>query len=259
MAIFLIALLSVAVGRTKQAENTVYTSVPHISKGLAVSEPRVITDSVLERFRNDSEFDYSKEAQKGLSWSDLFQRWLLELLEDIFSSKGVRGAWGITKYILIAAAALAIIFLFSKTGIRSLFSRSDTVSSSKGTITENIHEIDFSASIAEAVSDGDYVRAVSLLYLQTLKYLADAEIIAWSPEKTNRDYEREISKNAPQSKEDFIFLTNIFERVCYGKYNVTSREYKQISDGFENYFVIYALEKEVDSRRKIFGRKDSAE
>jgi hypothetical protein len=257
-AVCFIALMQQVAGQPVAITSTA-DSAAYIYSDSALPKLRTISDSSLEYFRNNPGFDYSRDAQKGLSWSDLLQRWLLELFDDIFSSKGVRGAWETGKYILMAVAVAAIIFLFSKTGVRSLFIRSSGVISAPGITTENIHEIDFSAFIAEAVAAGNFARAVRLLYLQTLKQLADAELVVWKPEKTNRDYEREIRKTAPQSSEKFIFLTDIFERICYGKQSVTSQEYKQISAVFENYFTILRLGKDIDVRHKIFGKKEPAE
>ncbi len=198
---------------------------------------RAMPDSALAAFRDNPEFDYSKDVQQGTSWWALLKRWFWELVNDLFSQKGVKQALSIAEKLLIAGAIIALVLFFSKTGVRSLFSRRVAVAPDFEVISENIHELDFAAQIDEAVRTGDYRRAVRMYYLRMLKQLTDAGAITWSPEKTNRDYARELRRNAPAVAEDFVRLTMIFERVRYGKYNVNLPEYSRLAPEFEAFSV----------------------
>lgn len=200
--------------------------------------PRTASDSALAVFRNDPTFDYRTEVQQGVSWWELFKRWFWGWVNDLFSQKGFREAWGIAEKLLIAGAIIALVLFLSKTGVRSLFSRSVAVANDFDIVTENIHELDFSVLIDEAVRAGDFRRAVRLHYLRILKSLTDAGVITWSPEKTNRDYTREIRRNAGALAEEFIRLTLIFEQVRYGKYVVHLPEYSRLAPEFEAFLAV---------------------
>jgi hypothetical protein len=68
------------------------------------------------------------------------------------------------------------------------------------------------------------------LYLQSLKQLADRELIIFSPDKTNNRYVKELSGNGYQ--QEFAFLTNSYEYVWYGKFALDPSRYKTLKGQF---------------------------
>lgn len=219
-------------------EGTPESRIPPYMIDTSAITLRATPDSALAIFRNDPIFDYRKEVQQGISWWQLFKRWFWELVNELFSQKGFQQAWSIAEKLLIAGAIIALLLFFSKTGVRSLFSRSIAVTPNFDAIIENIHELDFTALINDAVRAGDFRRAVRLHYLRVLKSLTDAGVITWSPEKTNRDYTRELRRNAGSLAEEFIRLTLIFEQVRYGKYVVRLPEYSRLAPEFDGFSAV---------------------
>ena len=62
------------------------------------------------------------------------------------------------------------------------------------------------------------------LYLATLAYLSEKELIIIELYKSNRDYEHELYRRAHEKKDlltAFSKTVMIFDRVWYGMYNIT--------------------------------------
>jgi hypothetical protein len=67
-------------------------------------------------------------------------------------------------------------------------------------LEENIHEINFPEAILKLEKQHDYRSAIRYHFLQALKKLSDKNLITWNPEKTNRDYLREIEKQSIEGR-----------------------------------------------------------
>jgi hypothetical protein len=93
--------------------------------------------------------------------------------------------------------------------------------------------IDFAARLDAAVADGEYRRAVRLLYQQALQRLDRAGAIAWRPSKTNRTYVHEVDADL---RPEFETLTRLFERVWYGGTAVDGRRFGQVRARFESFW-----------------------
>lgn len=95
---------------------------------------------------------------------------------------------------------------------------------------EDIHIIDFEASIESAESDGRYRDAVRLQYLKTLKLLTDAGRIQWKQDKTNASYASELA--GTELADSFDALTYIYDCTWYGDMPVSGDAYTKIKPGF---------------------------
>ena len=84
--------------------------------------------------------------------------------------------------------------------------------------------------IHEAEANKDFNLAIRYLYLQSLKKLADADLIIFSPEKTNNLYVQEMSSHEYQS--EFAFLTRQYEFTWYGKFKVNNIWYEELKSRF---------------------------
>jgi hypothetical protein len=76
----------------------------------------------------------------------------------------------------------------------------------------------------EAMAQGDLRRALRALYLASLAYLAEQQLIAIARFKSNRDYELELRRRA-RARPDLLaaFTQNVavFDRIWYGMHDVT--------------------------------------
>ncbi len=86
---------------------------------------------------------------------------------------------------------------------------------------ESLNEYsEYNVLIHEAESKNDFNLSIRYLYLQSLKKLADHELIIFSPDKTNNKYVQELSGNSYQ--QEFASLTHNYEYVWYGRFQLSN-------------------------------------
>jgi hypothetical protein len=131
-------------------------------------------------------------------------------------------------WVVIIAVILFFVFKVTKMNRLALFKGESKSGSSYNITSEDIHSIPFDEAINEALNSGNYRLAIRLLYLQNLKLLADKNLIAWQPNKTNTDYCSEITHES--SKQVFRHVTNIFEYAWYGSHTVTRNDFTDMKE-----------------------------
>ncbi len=194
---------------------------------------RLPSQDRLDDYRNDRDYQYGQDTAPPENPLAKFWYWLMRQFADFFVSKSFDSFW---QYVILAVvAALAGWLLWKAEFIKGLF-----VAQSKNqdgldyeTLTENIHELNFAELLENARSQHNYRLAVRYLYLQTLKKMADAELISWQPNKTNRMYVNELSANATRS--DFENITRQFEYVWYGERSIVESEFVEIQNEFNDF------------------------
>ena len=204
-------------------------------------KPRAFNATQLRNLRLNRDYQYGEVAPD--SSANLFVRllrWFFEHLRTILSVQryGAAGQY----LVLICIAALAIWLLYKADVLSYVFTwaKPRAVTTPYDVLDENIHVIDFSQRIADAVAQRNYRMAVRLLYLQSLKRLTDAGRIAWQADKTNRQYVYELAANVPANsptRAEFEALTTQFEYVWYGNFSVDDVRYERIrqqSQAFDN-------------------------
>ncbi len=93
-------------------------------------------------------------------------------------------------------------------------------------IEENLHEAELNDPIRRAIAAGDYPLAVRLYYLAMLKELSVRNHIRWKRDKTNGAYLRELAGSPLFGTMQEVTL--IFERVWYGKVELTPSDFQQL-------------------------------
>lgn len=106
-------------------------------------------------------------------------------------------------------------------------------------VEQYIHETDLRQFLQEALNQQNYPLAVRLYYLQVIKNLSVKKAIDWSPEKTNRDYQRELSvhPHAPAFRE----ATLVYERVWYGNQVLDAVQFKALQPDLERLVAATAI------------------
>jgi hypothetical protein len=80
----------------------------------------------------------------------------------------------------------------------------------------------------ELTIKGEIRLAMRALYLATLAYLAENEMITIEIYKSNREYEQELNRRAHEREELCILFSkslNLFERVWYGMYRISRADF----------------------------------
>ena len=176
------------------------------------------------------EYDYTSSEPKQSIWDEISQT-INNILESIFGKANPNVPYQYLENIIkiIAVVIIGVIlyflikFLLNKRGNLFFSKKNKNVNIETNEIQENIHEIDFSLSIAHYEKTKDFRWAVRHQFLYVLKQLTDLKLIDWNPEKTNRDYIAEIQN--PSLREEFKELVNIFDNVWYGEFDITEKYY----------------------------------
>ncbi|MDQ8003749.1 MAG: DUF4129 domain-containing protein [Pedobacter sp.] len=205
------------------------------------TQVREFDNQTIQEYKADKEFQYGDEEPKGLNWWQRFWRNFWSWLDRLFGERNPTNTkptiWPLVlKYTTIVICIGLIVFaIFKLTGVdlKFLTGKSKAVDVPYDESLENIHEISFDDEIENTLRNGNYRLAVRLLYLQTLKHLSDKGVIDWLPNKTNLAYVKEVQKEA--GFDDFANLTNQFEYIWYGDFNIDKVTFGEIQQSFQQF------------------------
>ena len=186
----------------------------------------------LRGLQTDRDYQYGRDSPPPENPFARFLQWLWRKVGAFLSSKAYQNVW---QYVVLALIAGVVIYLLMKAEVLGFLfpRRAQSNQLAYENETENIHAIDFDLAIDEAVSQRNYRLAVRMLYLQTLKRLADADRIQYTPEKTNRQYVYELV-NSPLHI-TFDALTRQFDYVWYGDSPVDQDRFGMIRQAFQSF------------------------
>ena len=179
----------------------------------------------------------SKDYQYGVQESQVLDTWWRKLLRrffnwfgNLFTGVGNPTFWKIAAYVFIASVVVYITLKLMGVDFAGLYRKKSNNEIPYETLGENIHAIDFTESIAEAITQKNYRLAVRLYYLKALKELTDREMIDWRINKTNRSYVYEL--NSPTLRPNFEQITLQFEYAWYGDFPVDEEQFTNIKNQF---------------------------
>lgn len=184
-------------------------------------------DSLLKKKKNDLRIDtISIDENSGRSKSKTISN-------SSSSSPGILNSIPVKIFFwLIAIFFIGFILyrLFFRGGMFTRASRESYVEESVEE-PEKLNEYSaYNNLIIEAESKNDFNLAVRYLFLQSLKKLSDAELIRFSPDKTNKMYVQELDDKSYQF--DFASLTLNYEYIWYGKFAIKQDRYQKLKDDF---------------------------
>ena len=183
----------------------------------------------IAKYQADSRYDYLSQIEMpDYSWFELILKWFNRLFNAIFGGKfGENVTTPILIIIFILILLTTIYFLYKKRP--ELFMRSKKTIPIPYTLEEeNIHQINFDTEIDSALQGHDYRLAIRLLYLQTLRFLSDNNLIDWQIHKTPTEYLYEITNN--EMKQPFRLITNHFLHIRYGNFQASCKLFETIRD-----------------------------
>ena len=214
--------------RAAQKTDNEYAA-PNDRTPVAIRQP---DSAQLTTIHDDRAYRYGNDLPPTASPWDRFLAWFWSTVEELFRSKAYRNAG---QYLLMATIAGGVVWLLYKAEfLGNLFpNRAKQAPLGYNTLDDNIHEINFTDRINQAVEARHYRLAVRLLYLQSLKSLADAGLIRWQADKTNRQYALELMGNPKRLP--FEQLTTQFEYVWYGDFPVDEARFGLIRQQFNQF------------------------
>ncbi len=201
-----------------------------VSYDSADVQQRSITSSSLDKYKNDKDFQYEKEQVELPSLWDRFWMWFWSKYDDIMGTAAGRATMNFIYWLAGLGAVSFFVYRVMRMNKVALFINPSLSSNAFTIQDENIHDISFEAAIEEALQQDNFRLAVRLQYLKTLKILADKNLIAWLPNKTNTDYLRELNGSVLQ--QSFKKNTWLFEYAWYGNLAVTAENYEEMEEQF---------------------------
>jgi hypothetical protein len=188
----------------------------------------------INEYKSHPDFQYEPLAAPSRTFWDRFWEWFWQKAEDLLG-KGKTGM--VLKYLLVAAViGVSVFFVLKLSGMsgEGLFGKSGKRAGPDYSVfEENIHTINFDQAIQQAIEDRNYRFAIRLLYLQSLKNLADRELISWQINKTNIAYVQELKGHAYE--EDFRYLTAQFEFHWYGEASAGETGFHTVKAQFDRF------------------------
>lgn len=206
-----------------QTENTVYS--------------RKFKENIPSRYKGE-DFNYETIKPRESFWDRLMRkidRFLNSILGSNLNSSFSLGKLLLRIFVIILAGFVIyfiIRFLIGK-NIGFFGKKNSNTEIKDEDLHENIHEINFSDTIAQFENSGEYRLAVRYQFLLILKKLSDKKVISWNPEKTNKEYSYEI-KDA-NLKTQFSDLALIFDYIWYGEFGVDHNSYLKFKEQFQSF------------------------
>ena len=192
---------------------------------------RSLPAASLQKYRNDEDFNYKRRQGQGISLWERFWLWVYQALSRV----GNNSFWSaFLKLLLWGLCIFAFVYAILKfTGMSGigLFAANKKAGGLDYAVTEDdVYAINFPEAIADAVGKKNFRLAIRLLYLQTLRTLADRELISWKLNKTNDVYAQELAGS--NFYNDFTWLTRIYDYAWYGDFSVQEEQFTEAQQHF---------------------------
>jgi len=192
---------------------------------------RSFPDSNIKVYAADEEFNYSVQRSKSDSMWDRFWYWVYRNIAKMQANKYLGRFFELLLWIFCIGAFVYAGFKLTGMNSTALFSGDKKNDQLDYMLEEdNIYGINFSEAIQIAINERNFRLATRLLYLQSLRKLADAELITWKINKTNDVYLHELASSSYH--ESFGFLTKAYEYAWYGEMPLNEALFKNIHQQF---------------------------
>ena len=196
---------------------------------------RSVPDTTLARLKSQKEFEYANDPEY----------WIKEKKKER-SSKGIDNfiewTFGSSVIKILMYIFLGLIILY--TLYRIIDNNNLFYNSSKRTIknmSEDAVEMEddnLDEKIRMAIADKDHRKAVRYLYFKTLRQLDQRGWIRYHAQATNYDYIIQVG-SYPVSG-DFKFLTQVYEYVWYGGFELTEEQFGIVYSNFQKVYKVTA-------------------
>lgn len=188
----------------------------------------------LSDLKSDSSLQYKEPPTIAESLWDRLMLWLRQLFASLFQN-AITTDWGrVFAYVVGILVIIIIMMMILKVNAFKIFYSGQGANlMAHSILDENIHEMDFDKLIQEAVAQGDYRKAIRLLFLNSLKMLADKNFIHWEQGKTNHDYLTELK--TPDLKAGFNELNFYFEYAWYGNFTINHEMFLKVQHVFSDW------------------------
>lgn len=192
---------------------------------------RSVPDSTVARMKKEKEFAYANDAAYWIKEKKkVYRRSFWDYVFEFFASDTIR----VIFYILLTA--FIIFVLYRIIVVNDLFIFYSSKKNKKVFEETGLTELDpevIDQKIQEAINQKKYNAAVRFLYLKTLYILDDKRAIQFHAQATNNEYLSQMSKH--KMNQEFRFLTQVYEYVWYGKFELSEQQFSLVHHNFKNF------------------------
>lgn len=190
-------------------------------------------DSV-KKLQRQKDFAYVKNLDSLLkAWQDEYEK-TQKQPEPVETEPAGEGFPVFTMLLWIIAIGVVLFIIYrlflSERGLFAAPTRNKTLQVEEEAVADEEY---LERQLKEAIRKGNHRLAIRYLYLQTLSKLADKGWLQLSPDKTNYQYVRELSK--PQHRNDFARITLHYEYAWYGDFVIEEEIFKPVKLEFEQF------------------------
>ena len=201
---------------------------------------RPLPDSTVQQLKNSKDFWYIpaiEKLEKRIKDDPAFRDSLLKAAnKEITNEEGTftQQPWfkKLLWFIIISIFIAAIIYFLVQNKI-NLFAKQSLARTTE-TFGDNengdIFQLQYSELLRRAEHEGNYRSAVRLLYLQTVKLLAETGHIQYQQDYTNLQFVQQLSKSSLYA--NFFTVTRHYEFVWYGKIEISKALYEKVKNDF---------------------------
>ncbi|MFN3875203.1 MAG: DUF4129 domain-containing protein [Flavobacteriales bacterium] len=175
-------------------------------------------------------YDYDRDLRRAPSWWELLKDWILRRLERMLGSSAGSFVVKNLAYIIAVIAVAAAIVIIRRNGLSAAFHGAPRSAAQVIAEEEDIRALDLPALIREAEAAGNLRQAIRLRYLQVLRRLVEQGLLEWRPDRTDRDYLRQLRD--PALRERFAHAALVFQWVWYGHAEVDGERYHGLIQPF---------------------------
>lgn len=202
--------------------------------------PLSFNKTTIGDFKNKKEYDYQEVAAADNWWTQ-FKTWMGRvwtefwtwLFGDFKGNTFLTIIIEVLPYLIIGVIMGFIIWIFYKINPGAfLFRKIENPTIVFSEEEDIIRNSDIEELIEQALTQKDYRLAVRYYYLRLLKNLYKTEIIKYEADKTNSDYNKEISSCDIRS--GFEKATLLYDYIWYGSFEVSETDFLKAQKTFNS-------------------------
>lgn len=190
----------------------------------------------LNKKYSGEEFNYEIKTGESQNLIARFLSWLSRGLNDIFGVNISPEAFKFLQYLIYFLMGGLVIYLIIRLLVNEKF---NTIFTKKARsiididlAEQHIESLDLDTLLQGALEDKNYRLAIRYHYLRVLKRLSQANIIEWHFDKTNSDYQNEITK--PNLKSGFKEVSYLYDYIWYGEQSIDENSYETANSSFQS-------------------------
>lgn len=222
VSLFVCFILLCLSGASQDIDSLSWSSVHH-----------TVNDDLVEELRSSKEYEYIYLENKEPNFFGKLWQSFLNYLNKAFSlSSNTVGSLA-AKIALMILGMMLLVWVLTKMNANRLIGKSNRkieFTLQDGSLIDS--DMNFDQLLSESVQQGNYKKAIQIVYIKSILYLGNKKIISPQKFKSNAKYISEIEDE--KVKITFSELTEAFEYVHFGEFETDEGLYLDVKQKFDN-------------------------